>query len=199
MIDVDSTWDAVLLARHGETRWNLEGRRQGRADSALTAAGRRQAARNADALRDSGVDAVFVSPLGRAVATANVIGAALGIRPEVVDDFAEMDHGDLTGLTENEIRAGHAGEWRKRAADRYGWRFPGGESYADVDVRAGRALSHVRRSPARRPLIVSHEMIGRMLLRRLLGLGPARALALTHPHDVVYKVDPAAGECWEIR
>ena len=134
MGDVNSIWDVVLLARHGETLWNLQGRRQGRADSELTAEGREQAGHHGIALRDSGIDAVFVSPLGRAVATAGVIGDALGIRPEVVDDFAELDHGDLTGLTEDEITASHSGEWRRRAADRYGWRFPSGESYADVDL-----------------------------------------------------------------
>ena len=40
-----------------------------------------------------------------------------------------------------------------------------------------------------RPLLVSHEMIGRMLLRNLLDLAPAEALAYGHPHGVVYRVD----------
>jgi len=38
-------------------------------------------------------------------------------------------------------------------------------------------------------LIVSHEMIGRMLLRNLLGLGSGDALAIDHPHGVVFRVD----------
>ena len=39
-----------------------------------------------------------------------------------------------------------------------------------------------------RPLIVAHEMIGRMLLRNLLGLDPQTALAFSHPLDVIYRI-----------
>jgi probable phosphoglycerate mutase len=68
----------VFLARHGQTRWNVERRRQGRLDSALTSAGVEQAQRHASVLQGRGIDGVFVSPQGRAVATAGVIGEALG-------------------------------------------------------------------------------------------------------------------------
>ena len=42
-----------------------------------------------------------------------------------------------------------------------------------------------------RPLLVSHEMMGRMLLRNLLDLTPDEALAYGHPHGVVYRIDVA--------
>jgi broad specificity phosphatase PhoE len=48
--------------------------------------------------------------------------------------------------------------------------------------------------PAKRPLIVSHEMIGRMLQRHLLGVDPQAALARPHPHDVVFQIDPDSQE-----
>jgi broad specificity phosphatase PhoE len=66
----------------------------------------------------------------------------------------------------------------------------GCESYADADVRAGHALVRIGGYPARRPLVVSHEMIGRMLRRHLLGLDPDEALAAVHPQDVIYSTDP---------
>ena len=55
--------------------------------------------------------------------------------------------------------------------------------------RLAAGLAAIAASGAARPLIVSHEMIGRMLLRNLLGLGSGEALAIDHPHGVVYRVD----------
>jgi probable phosphoglycerate mutase len=51
-------------------------------------------------------------------------------------------------------------------------------------------LGLITRHSANRPLIVSHEMVGRMLLRHLLDLSPRDALDRHHPHDVVYEVRP---------
>jgi broad specificity phosphatase PhoE len=57
----------------------------------------------------------------------------------------------------------------------------------------------IARSGVARPLFVSHEMIGRMLLRNLLDLQPLEALTYGHPHEVIYRVDPAARTLDEIR
>jgi probable phosphoglycerate mutase len=82
------------------------------------------------------------------------------------------------------------GQQSVRQRDKYGYRFPGGESYADADVRAGRALAEVARSGARHPLLVSHEMIGRMLLKQL---GVAEALDSRQPSEVIYRVSSDGG------
>jgi probable phosphoglycerate mutase len=69
----------VLLARHGQTEWNVLGRRQGQLDSPLTAAGWDHARRHAKTLAPQDIDAIFTSPLGRASTTADIIGEALGV------------------------------------------------------------------------------------------------------------------------
>jgi broad specificity phosphatase PhoE len=148
-----SSWESVFLARHSQTEWNLVRRRQGRLDSPLTEAGIAQARHHAVALQGLGIDGIFVSPQGRAVATAGLISEALGVEIEVVDELAEVDHGEFSGLIDEQIDARFPGERQRRAADKYQWRFPGGESYADADARAGRALDQVRLRPARRPPI----------------------------------------------
>lgn len=176
-------FEAVYLARHGQTEWNVARRRQGRLDSPLTAHGLLQARRNVSLLSEQKIDAVFSSPLGRARRTADILAAGLPVT--VLDDLAEVSHGEWSGLTSAEIGAGWPGQRAAREADKYGFRFPGGESYADADVRAGRALTEVARAGARRPLLVSHEMIGRMLLKQL---GVAETLLLRQPSDVVYRV-----------
>jgi probable phosphoglycerate mutase len=175
----------VYLARHGQTEWNAAGRRQGRLDSPLTALGLQQAAQNAELLSAQGIDAIFASPVGRAERTASVIGSTLDLVVTVLDDLAEIDHGLWSGLTSAEIDAGWPGQRDVRERDKYGFRFPCGESYADGAARAGRALAEVARSGVRRPLLVSHEMIGRMLLRQL---GVPDALGTRQPSDVVYRV-----------
>jgi probable phosphoglycerate mutase len=186
-------FESVYLARHGQTQWNLEGRRQGRLDSPLTAEGVDQVRRNARSVRSEPIDAVFSSPLGRAYTSAAVFGSVLGLPVQVVEELSELDHGEWSGLTAPEVERGWPGEAAVRAGDKYGYRFPGGESYADADARAARALARVRDSGARVPLLVSHEMIGRMLMRNLAGLDDAQALKLRHPSDVVYKVLPGDG------
>lgn len=186
MIDLGST---VYLARHGETEWNRARRRQGQLDSPLTTAGFAQAAENASLLDGRGIDVIFASPLGRATRTASIIAEVLDRPVVVVSDLAEINHGRFAGLTNDEIRSGYPGALEARTNDKYEWRFPGGESYADADRRAGRALELIGSHHPQRPLLVSHEMIGRMLLRQLAGLTPSIALATDQPHNVIYEID----------
>jgi broad specificity phosphatase PhoE len=189
----------VFLARHGETEWNRAGRRQGQLDAPLTPEGMAAVGQAADRLGGFSIDAVFSSPLGRAQASAHLYADALGLTVVTVDELTEIHHGAMAGLTGEETEAAFPGEMSRRAADKYRWRFPDGESYADGDVRAAGALRVVGESGVARPLLVSHEMMGRMLLRNLLDLTPDEALAHGHPHGVVYRVNVGAKSLEEIR
>lgn len=184
---------SVYLARHGQTRWNAAGRWQGQLDSPLTDLGWEQARTVAALVADEPVDAVFCSPLGRAAATARVCGDRLGLPVVPLDDLAELHHGEMAGMTPEQMQDAFPDEWARRAQDKLHWRFPGGESYADGIGRAARALTHVEESGARHPLLVSHEMIGRLLQHHLRRVDIATALAGGHPQGVVYRVDVATG------
>jgi broad specificity phosphatase PhoE len=185
--------ERVFVARHGQTEWNRTRRRQGQLDSPLTATGVGQAERVAAALDRLGIDAVLSSPLGRAAETARIAGERLGLPVVTVDELAEIDHGDFTGLTDAEIDARYPGQLAGRATAKYTWRFPNGESYADAYQRADRALAIVLDGSGAQPVLITHEMIGRMLRARLLGLDPREALNLDHPHDVIYQIAPGDG------
>lgn len=191
--------EQVFVARHGQTEWNLVGRRQGQLDSPLTRTGLLSATRLAQLLTAQEVDAVFSSPLGRAFTTATIFGDALGLEVLVIDELREVDHGAMAGLTNEEIEARYPGELERRSEDRYEWCFPDGESYASADQRAATALGRISGTTAHSPLIVTHEMIGRMLIRNLLDLTVAEALGLTHPHDLLYRIDPARKQRTELR
>ncbi|MBI2710478.1 MAG: histidine phosphatase family protein [Actinobacteria bacterium] len=98
----------LLVVRHGESVWNAEGRWQGQADIPLTDLGRRQAASAARAL--GSVDLIAASDLVRARETAEIIAAALGAGPVVVEaGLRERDAGAWSGLTRAEIHARYPG------------------------------------------------------------------------------------------
>ena len=154
--------------RHGETHWNLLGRRQGHHDSPLTSRGREQAYEAANALQQVGVDAIYTSPLGRAATTASIVAAVLELPVRTVDLAREIDHGAFSGLTNAEIEACYPGVLAQRAADKYTWTFPDGESYADASRRADRLVEVLVATPSKSPLVVTHEMFARMLVRGCL-------------------------------
>jgi broad specificity phosphatase PhoE len=183
--------EVVHLARHGQTEWNVAGRRQGQLDSPLSVVGRANVERLATVLSNFPIDRLFSSPLGRAVATATIYGKSLGLSVEVVDELRELDHGMMAGLTNEEIEERFPGALAMRSKDRYRWCFPGGESYAGADERAAVALKRIDSTGAQRPLLVSHEMLGRMLLRNLLCVSAEEALEFTQPSGTVYRIDVA--------
>jgi broad specificity phosphatase PhoE len=92
----------LLLARHGETDWNAEGRLQGHTDRPLNDFGRRQAKELADRLAGEGADAIYTSDLVRAKETAEIVGERLGLTVVVDPDLREKDWGTWEGLTGDE-------------------------------------------------------------------------------------------------
>ena len=105
----------LLLARHGQSEWNAAGRWQGQADPPLSDLGRAQA--RAAARQAGAFDAIFASDLERALHTATIISAAIGVGPVIVDPrLKERDAGAFSGLTRDEIEhqwpgAIDAGRW----------------------------------------------------------------------------------------
>lgn len=167
----------VFIGRHGETEWNLTRRRQGRLDSPLTAAGQADARRLAVAAAAAGVSVLYSSPLGRALRTAEVVSERIGIPVVIADDLTEIDHGAFTGLTTTEIAAAHPTAWQARSDDLAGWRFPEGESYLDGHARATSMIAALLGHAPATTLLVTHEMIGRMLLAAAWDISPADLLA----------------------
>lgn len=181
----------LLLVRHGETEWNVAGRRQGRGDSRLTPRGLAQAHGVAERARAFGLVRVFASPLGRARATAALIGGASGAPVDLVPELAELDFGACAGLTEAEIGERWPSLAAERAAEPWTCRWPGGESYADA---AGRLERWRAREPfaafAGPAAIVSHRALLRALLVTLGGWPRARALETTIPSAQAWWLHP---------
>lgn len=168
----------MFLLRHGETEWNVAGRLQGRDDSPLTARGLAQARDAATALAREGVTRIYTSPLGRARATAAHVAAASGAGITEVAALAEIDFGEASGLTLAAAEERFPGLAAARADDRWGYRWPGGESYADAGARlAGWLATAPEGVWADDALVVSHQSLLRAWLHVAGGSTPEHALA----------------------
>ena len=128
----------ILLARHGETDWNRQGRFQGHADPPLNATGRAQAAELAAELKAVGLAAVYSSPLRRALETAQAVAAEHGLDPVAVDALREVDVGSWQGLTRVEIETQFPEQFARWLDYDQGWED--GESYEKMGRRAVAAL-----------------------------------------------------------
>lgn len=126
LLEINTRMLKLYLIRHGETQWNAEGRIQGHTDIELNERGWEQARRLAARMAGEGAfDAIYASPLRRALDTAALLGDAL--RLSVISDarLIERSLGQLEGLTMNDIkekfaevhRAWHAGGVRPRIPD----------------------------------------------------------------------------------
>ena len=146
----------ILLARHGETEWNRDGRFQGHADPSLTELGRTQAGALAELLGDEAFDAVYASDLRRAYETAEIVGSRLGLPVEQEAGLREIDVGSWQGLTRIEI---DGAEWD-------------GESYEQHGRRVLEALRQIAdRHPKGRVLVVAHGGTVRRAQEAVLGEG----------------------------
>jgi len=145
----------VLLVRHGETDENATARFQGRIDTRLNDRGREQSRALAQALRGEGLLALHSSPLLRALETARIVGAAVGLEPILDERLVEADAGSWSGRLIADIVASERSEYaRWRAADPT-FRFPGGESVAEQAQRIAAALADVAAGPLP-ALVVTH-------------------------------------------
>lgn len=126
----------MLLVRHGQSEWNAQGRWQGSADPPLTDLGRQQAFHAAARL--GAMDLIVSSPLIRALETAQIISAQIGVGPVLVDpDLAERSAGAWEGLTRAEIEQ----QWPGYLShDRWP---PGYEPHDDLMTRTRRALNRI--------------------------------------------------------
>jgi broad specificity phosphatase PhoE len=158
---------AVLLARHGETDDNREPLRfQGWRDTPLNENGRRQAHELAERVQDMGIRSLFSSDLMRARATAEIVGATLGLQPRLDWRLREGNRGRWEGDLFRDVAEAEPdlfAEWM-RAGE--GWRFPGGESLREQQDRVTASTEDVRASADLPALVVCHGGSIRVMLCR---------------------------------
>jgi broad specificity phosphatase PhoE len=132
----------VYLARHGQSDWNAANRFQGHSDRPLTELGRRQAEALAEELESQApLSAIYSSSLRRALETASIIGARVGLEPLPVDDLREVDVGGWAGLSRDDVEARFPDAFRRWLDGGEGWED--GETYAEMATRVLEALRRI--------------------------------------------------------
>ena len=150
----------VLLVRHGQTPTTgkvLPGRAPGlHLSDKGTAQAEAVAARIAALHRpERGVAAVYASPLERTRETAAPIAKALGVRVRRPTGLLECDFGDWTGAQLKSLYK--KPEWRTVQRNPSGFRFPGGESFTEMQTRMTGAIDRLRAAhPGETVVAVSH-------------------------------------------
>jgi probable phosphoglycerate mutase len=146
----------ILLVRHGQTPTTgklLPGRAPG---LHLSEVGQAQAAAVGERLgKVKKIDAIYASPLERTKETAGAIAKALGMKVTLDKGLLEADIGDWTG---QELKVvSKLPEWKAVHSYPSGFRFPGGESFVEMQSRTVSALDRLRRAhPGQTIVAVSH-------------------------------------------
>ena len=155
----------IRHAAHGLLGHRIAGRMPG---VRLSAAGNAQAQRLADQLASSPIQAVYASPLERARETAQPLAARLGLQVEIAEDVNELDFGEWTGRTLEELR--EIAEWGLFNSFRSGARIPGGELMPEAQMRIVRFLERAaRRHADAHVAVVSHGDVIKSALAYYLG------------------------------
>ena len=182
----------LIVIRHGQTEWNLEGRWQGHRDSPLTAMGEDQARAMASVLAREAITqtthAAFVSPLGRAQATARLtLGADWVATPD--PRLREIGVGDWEGWLVDDIAAA-SGLTAERAPLTFYELAPGGEGLEALRTRV-RAFLATLETPS---VLVTHGITSRMIRTLATGRDLDRFDEVPGGQGVVYRVRDGAHE-----
>lgn len=164
------------FVRHGASTWNAQNRLCGRTDVPLSDAGRWQAARLAERLRVLPPDAIYTSPLQRAVQSAETVARAVSLKPVVDERLIEVNYGAWEGKTFAEIMAQDSAAYRAWDADPAAVAPPRGESGNQALARVTPFLDWLSaRHPAEREhvVVVSHKTLCRLVVCHILGPAPS--------------------------
>jgi broad specificity phosphatase PhoE len=161
----------LILARHGETVWNVEKVYRGRTDVNLDEVGVKQAELLGRHLSNWELEAIYSSPLRRAIDTANIIARYQKISIHIVEGLIDFDYGEWQSLSEQRVKNLYPtlhDEWHNNP---HKVRMPGGESLQDVKKRAIKVVNDVLSEYQGSVVLVSHRVVNKVLICSLLGLG----------------------------
>jgi broad specificity phosphatase PhoE len=200
---MNATEPLFYFVRHGETDWNAEQRLQGQRDVPLNIRGRHQAAhcggvierlitRNSRRIEEF----TFISsPLMRARETMEIMRDALGmVRQEFATDdrLVELSFGQWEGLTYRDVRARDPGALRWRERDKWNFKPPEGESYAQLLVRVRQWHAGLSGDV----IVAAHGGVARVLMVLFGVRPPAEAPLGSVNQGVVYQFAPGSMDCY---
>ena len=182
--------ETFFLLRHGETAWNKRRRVIGRLEVPLNRVGLEQSRRMAKLLADLQLDAIYTSPLRRAVQTAEIVARRNGRTVIPDQNLTEFAFGRWAGHRYDDLI--RSPRYRRFLTAPLTTQVPGGETIRDVQRRAVAAVKRaVREFPRGRILLVSHGDVIRAILCHYLRLplGEFRRLRVDNGALAVFDSD----------
>lgn len=162
----------IILARHGQTEWNMQFRFQGRTDTKLTDEGKRQAHALAERLSSCPLDIIYTSPLDRARYTASAIAERHSLTPVILPELEEINFGSWEGESIPNLQKEQSGVFSRWRADPFFYPPEGAETWEKLYVRLSRAVKVFLQGSYKNIAVVSHGGIMRALYAVFLGLNP---------------------------
>jgi len=197
----DQGSNCLIIARHGETQWNAQGRLQGQQDTSLNKRGQNQTLAAAQFLKNIPLIQVHCSTLQRCRNTAVPIAEVNVGRPEIIfsDLLKEIALGVLEGeLKDRQSTAELTRHYRNFSKDEIHYRIPDGENLEDVFSRVQRFFAGQSQLLEGQGihLIVGHRNVNKMILKYLLGLSFEEGFRVEHENQRLYFYFRTSKELW---
>ncbi|MGR8942205.1 MAG: histidine phosphatase family protein [Gammaproteobacteria bacterium] len=165
----------IYLLRHGETTYSQRGAYCGILDAALTAEGKQMAHYFAEAYRSIPWDGVYVSPMKRAIETAQPLCDALGLSMQIRDGLREIGYGEWEDREQDDVKTHYEQDYLRWQTDP-AWNPPtGGETAIQIAARALPVITEIDSTyKSGNVLVVSHKATIRIILCSILGIDVGR-------------------------
>lgn len=161
----------IILLRHGETTWNIEGRYQGQEDTPLSPRGLEQGRKAALALKNIPIDRAISSPLSRSFETCRMASDYHHLTVMKDGRLIEISHGLWEGIHADEIEARYPKEFRLWHTHPEQVQMPEGENLEDVRKRAREAFDeYAAKYDGETVLVAAHDAVNKAIICDLLGL-----------------------------
>jgi broad specificity phosphatase PhoE len=160
----------LILARHGETEWNIEKIYRGRTDVSLDEVGIKQAELLGRYLSNWELEAIYSSPLKRALDTANIIARYQKVGVHVAEGLIDFNYGEWQSLSEQEVKRLYPTIHNEWLNNPHKVKMPGGESLEHVRRRAIEVVDDILSKYQGNVVLVSHRVVNKVLICSLLGL-----------------------------
>ncbi len=156
----------IILARHGETDYNLEGRCQGAVDIPLNATGIKQAEALAESLKHVKIDVFIASPLQRAYVTTQKVAAWHGNPGIIVEPrLREINLGEWASQKSSDLKLSEPKKFPRWQAQPWKVRPPKGESMKEEQRRCHAALEDIVAKHAGKTIFIgAHSMVNGVIL-----------------------------------
>jgi alpha-ribazole phosphatase len=158
------------LVRHGETEWNVGEVFRGRIDIELNETGVKQAELLAQYLSKTKIEAIYSSPLKRALRTAEIIACPHNLEVNIDPGLIDFDYGQWQGLSHQEVKDKYKELYTAWTNHPQQVKMPAGESLSKVRKRAMAVVKNIIARYEGTVVLVSHRVVNKVLICALLGL-----------------------------